>query len=207
MSGGDGGDAGGAFGDDGRFGGAAWGAGRHIRLRDTFLGWTMGGSCGLWTGASSASCGWLTTPASVLPPLSPGTAGGRVHYGVAGGVAGGAQGAGEGAVAGAVGGGGAGQFVRGRGRCFWRVSGRGRPASGLTGDEVARLRRGIVECITAGFAVYDRAREGSWPEPPGPMTTWSHPRDGKTPCPQCGGAMAGTRIRARATWYCPGCQV
>ena len=83
----------------------------------------------------------------------------------------------------------------------------GRPASGLTGDEVARLRRGIVECVTAGFAVYDRARDGSWPEPPGPMTTWSHPRDGKTPCPNCGGAMTGTRIRARATWYCPGCQV
>ncbi len=81
-----------------------------------------------------------------------------------------------------------------------------RPASGLSADEVARLRQGIIECITAGFAVYDRARDLTWPEPPAPMTTWSHPRDARTPCPNCGGAMSNTRIRARSTWYCPACQ-
>ncbi len=81
-----------------------------------------------------------------------------------------------------------------------------RPASGLSGDEVARLRQGIIECITAGFAIYDRTRDHSWPEPPAPMTTWSHPRDTSTPCPNCGGQMRPTRIRARSTWYCPGCQ-
>ena len=83
----------------------------------------------------------------------------------------------------------------------------GRPASGLSADEAARLRQGIIACITAGFAVYDRARDQSWPEPPAPMTTWSHPRDANTPCPNCGGTMTGTRVRGRGTWYCPACQV
>lgn len=83
----------------------------------------------------------------------------------------------------------------------------GRPASQLSADEIALLRRGIIDCISAGFAVYDRAREQSWPEPPAQMTTWSHPRDANTPCPKCGGAMTGTRIRGRGTWYCGGCQV
>lgn len=83
----------------------------------------------------------------------------------------------------------------------------GRPASGLSADEVARLRQGIIACINAGFAVYDRVRDLRWPEPPEPMGTWSHPRDAKTPCPNCGGPMAFTRIRARGTWYCPECQI
>ena len=82
-----------------------------------------------------------------------------------------------------------------------------RPASGLSADEVARLRQGIIDCINAGFAVYDRVRDLRWPEPPEPMGTWSHPRDANTPCSNCGGAMAFTRIRARGTWYCAGCQV
>ena len=82
-----------------------------------------------------------------------------------------------------------------------------RPASKLSADEVVRLRQGIIDCINAGFAVYDRARELRWPEPPEPMGTWSHPRDAATPCPNCGGEMTSTRIRARGTWYCPACQV
>ena len=82
-----------------------------------------------------------------------------------------------------------------------------RPASELSADEVARLRQGIIDCINAGFAVYDRVRDLRWPEPPEPMGTWSHPRDARTPCPNCGGAMTSTRIRARGTWYCGGCQV
>ena len=82
-----------------------------------------------------------------------------------------------------------------------------RPASGLSADEVTRLRQGIIDCINAGFAVYDRARDLRWPEPPEPMGTWSHPRDAKTPCPNCGGTMASMRIRNRGTWYCGRCQV
>ena len=81
-----------------------------------------------------------------------------------------------------------------------------RPASELSADEVARLRQGIIDCINAGFAVYDRARDLHWPEPPEPMGTWSHPRETHTPCPNCGETMASTRIRARTTWYCPACQ-
>ena len=82
-----------------------------------------------------------------------------------------------------------------------------RPASQLSADEVVRLRQGIIDCINAGFAVYDRARDLRWPEPPEPMGTWSHPRDAATPCPNCGGLMSSTRIRARGTWYCSNCQV
>ena len=82
-----------------------------------------------------------------------------------------------------------------------------RPASELSADEVVRLRQGIIDCINAGFAVYDRVREQRWPEPPEPMDTWSHPRDAATPCPNCGGEMKSTRIRARGTWFCPHCQV
>ena len=82
-----------------------------------------------------------------------------------------------------------------------------RPASGLSADELARLRQGIIDCINAGFAVYDRVRDARWPEPPEPMGTWSHPRDTKTPCPNCGGAMTSMRIRARGTWFCAVCQV
>ncbi len=81
-----------------------------------------------------------------------------------------------------------------------------RPASKLSADEVVKLRQGIIDCISAGFAVYDRVRDLRWPEPPEPMTTWSHPRDAATPCPYCGGAMRSTRIRARGTWFCPACQ-
>ncbi len=83
----------------------------------------------------------------------------------------------------------------------------GRPASELSADEVARLRESIIACIQAGFAVYDRARGLLWPNPPEPMDAWSHPRDALSPCPNCGGEMQFTRIRARTTWYCPDCQV
>ena len=82
-----------------------------------------------------------------------------------------------------------------------------RAASELSADEVVRLRQGIIDCINAGFAVYDRVRDLRWPEPPEPMGTWSHPRDAKTPCPNCGGAMTSMRIRNRGTWYCAACQV
>lgn len=81
-----------------------------------------------------------------------------------------------------------------------------RPASELSADEVVRLRQGIIDCINAGFAVYDRVRDLRWPEPPEPMGTWSHPRDATTPCPNCGGEMSSTRIRARGTWFCATCQ-
>ena len=82
-----------------------------------------------------------------------------------------------------------------------------RPASGLSADEVARLRQGIVNALTAAFGVYDRARDQSWPDFPDALTAWTHPRNTNEPCPNCGTAMAATRIRSRGTYYCPACQV
>lgn len=81
-----------------------------------------------------------------------------------------------------------------------------RPASGLSADETARLRQGIVAALSAGNAIYDRARDQIWPQHPQAMTTWTHPRDAKTPCPQCAGAFTATRIRGRGTYYCANCQ-
>ncbi|MCH8990062.1 MAG: bifunctional DNA-formamidopyrimidine glycosylase/DNA-(apurinic or apyrimidinic site) lyase [Chloroflexi bacterium] len=82
-----------------------------------------------------------------------------------------------------------------------------RPASGLSPDEIARLREAIIDALTAAYGVYDRARDQHWPDPPTALTTWSHPRDVKTPCPNCGTHMASIRVRARGTYFCPKCQV
>ncbi len=81
-----------------------------------------------------------------------------------------------------------------------------RPASGLTADEVARLRQGIVDALAAACQVYDRARDQSWPEFPDAMTAWTHPRATTEPCPNCATPMANTRVRGRGTFYCPECQ-
>ena len=81
-----------------------------------------------------------------------------------------------------------------------------RPASGLSVDEVARLRKAIVAALTAAFGVYDRARDQHWPDPPAALTAWTLPRDTKAQCPNCGTNMAGTRVRGRGTYYCPKCQ-
>jgi formamidopyrimidine-DNA glycosylase len=81
-----------------------------------------------------------------------------------------------------------------------------RPASGLSADEIARLRTSIIAALEAGIAVYDRARDQHWPDPPTALTTWSHPRDIKEPCPNCGTNMANLRVRGRGTYFCPQCQ-
>ena len=82
-----------------------------------------------------------------------------------------------------------------------------RPASGLSTDELARLRQAIIDALTAAYGVYDRARDQHWPDPPTALTTWSHPRDVKAACPNCGTNMAAIRVRARGTYFCPKCQV
>ncbi len=82
-----------------------------------------------------------------------------------------------------------------------------RPASGLSIDEIVRLREAIIDALTAAYGVYDRARDQHWPDPPTALMTWSHPRDVKAPCPNCGTAMAAIRVRARGTYFCPKCQV
>ena len=76
-----------------------------------------------------------------------------------------------------------------------------RPASELSADEVVRLRQGIIDCINAGFAVYDRVREQRWPEPPEPMgrgairSSWTRA--------ELRGRMTSTRYGA-GTWFCAG---
>ena len=81
-----------------------------------------------------------------------------------------------------------------------------RPASGLTLDEIARLREAIVTALTAAFEAYDLAREQHWPDPPAALTTWTHPRDTNAQCPNCATNMAATRVRGRSTYFCPTCQ-
>ncbi len=82
-----------------------------------------------------------------------------------------------------------------------------RPASGLSIEELARLRQAIIDSLTAAYGVYDRARDQHWPDPPTALTTWSHPRDINSPCPNCGANMATIRVRARGTYFCPKCQI
>jgi len=82
-----------------------------------------------------------------------------------------------------------------------------RPASGLSIDEVATLRQAIIDALSAAYGVYDRARDQHWPDPPTALTTWSHPRDVKTPCPNCDTKMTAIRVRARGTYFCSKCQI
>ncbi len=82
-----------------------------------------------------------------------------------------------------------------------------RPASGLSTNELARLRQAIIDALTAAYGVYDRSRDLHWPDPPAALTTWSHPRDKDAGCPNCGTKMAAIRVRARGTYFCPKCQV
>lgn len=82
-----------------------------------------------------------------------------------------------------------------------------RPASGLSIDEVVRLRQSIIDALAAAYGVYDRARDQHWPDPPTALTTWSHPRDVKADCPNCGTKMTAIRVRARSTYFCANCQV
>ena len=82
-----------------------------------------------------------------------------------------------------------------------------RPASELSVEEIARLRQAIIDSLTAAYGVYDRARDQDWPDPPTALTTWSHPRDIKAGCPNCGTNMTAIRVRARGTYFCAKCQV
>ena len=81
-----------------------------------------------------------------------------------------------------------------------------RPAAGLSVDEVARLRQSIIDALSAAYGVYDRARNQHWPDPPTALTTWSHPRDVKSACPNCDTNMTAIRVRARGTYFCSKCQ-
>ena len=81
-----------------------------------------------------------------------------------------------------------------------------RPAVELSGEEIARLKDGILTCLSAAFAQYDRAREEEWPDPPTGMATWTIPRKALEDCPRCGDSITNIRVRGRGTYFCPGCQ-
>ena len=81
-----------------------------------------------------------------------------------------------------------------------------RLAGGLSGEEVSRLRDGIVAALASAVSQYDRSRADNWPEPPMGLSTWTIPRTAGEPCPRCGTAVVNIRVRARGTYYCPHCQ-
>ena len=81
-----------------------------------------------------------------------------------------------------------------------------RPAAKLSKREISKLTDAVKSALTTALAAYNISREEQWPDPPMGMQTWSIPRKEGAPCPRCGGAISGTRIRARGTFFCPKCQ-
>ena len=82
-----------------------------------------------------------------------------------------------------------------------------RRGSSLTPEEVAGLKDCIVRALTVALAQYDRSRQAAWPDPPLGLATWTIPRKAGEPCVRCGTPMESIRIRARGTYFCPGCQM
>ena len=81
-----------------------------------------------------------------------------------------------------------------------------RPADSLSGDEISKLRDGIVAALTSALRQYDQSRVEGWPDPPFGLSTWTIPRKADEPCSRCGASMVGIRVRARSTFFCLGCQ-
>ena len=81
-----------------------------------------------------------------------------------------------------------------------------RPGDSLSGDEVSKLRDSIVAALTTALRRYDQSRTEEWPEPSFGLSTWTIPRKAGVACPSCGASMIGIRVRARSTFFCPGCQ-
>ena len=81
-----------------------------------------------------------------------------------------------------------------------------RPASSLSEPDIERLRNSIVAAFSTSLARYDQARQEQWPDPPMGLEAWSIPRKSGAPCPRCGAEIVGIRVRARGTYFCPGCQ-
>ncbi len=82
-----------------------------------------------------------------------------------------------------------------------------RPASGLSSEEIFRLRSSIVEALGHSLSQYDRSRRNHWPDPPFGLSPWLIPRSPGAPCVRCGnGRMEQIKVRGRTTFYCPACQ-
>ena len=82
----------------------------------------------------------------------------------------------------------------------------GRKAASLSSLEIQKLCGSIVSALETAIVMYDVARDEYWPNPPSALSTWSIPRKEGEPCPRCGTPIAGARIRARGTFFCPSCQ-
>jgi formamidopyrimidine-DNA glycosylase len=84
-----------------------------------------------------------------------------------------------------------------------------KPAGRLRGEELERLREGIVTALEAGIesfgASIDRYRDANGE--PGEMQNrfLVHRREGE-PCPRCGAAVVKLRAAGRGTYVCPRCQ-
>ena len=76
----------------------------------------------------------------------------------------------------------------------------------MTFDEVERLHQAIKDSLNAAIAIYDRARDAEWPDPPSALHTWSIPRKEGEPCPRYSTPFTALRIRGRGTFCCPSCQ-
>lgn len=81
-----------------------------------------------------------------------------------------------------------------------------RQAGSLDADEADRLRDSIVAALQSAIALYDRARDAEWPDPPSALHTWTIPRSEGEPCPRCASPIVALRIRGRGTFCCPTCQ-
>ncbi len=81
-----------------------------------------------------------------------------------------------------------------------------RPASGLSTEEILRLKDSIVAALTQAVGEYERSRNEGWPDPPMALDAWSIPRKDGGPCPHCGGPISAIRVRGRGTYFCPQCQ-
>ncbi len=81
-----------------------------------------------------------------------------------------------------------------------------RPASGLSADEISRLRGSIVAALTTALEQYDASRSESWPDPPMGLDAWSLSRKDGEPCPRCESPVSAIRVRGRGTCFCPACQ-
>lgn len=81
-----------------------------------------------------------------------------------------------------------------------------REAGSLTSAEIEDLRQAILDSLNAALALYDRARDTEWPDPPSALHTWSLPRQEGEPCPRCASPFTALRIRGRGTYSCPTCQ-
>ena len=81
-----------------------------------------------------------------------------------------------------------------------------RPASGLSTEDILRLKDSIALALTKAVHEYEQSRNEGWPDPPMALDAWSIPRKDGGTCPHCGGPISVIRVRGRGTCFCSRCQ-